>query len=942
MIADRFSSSRPRRLPFLAGAGAFLLLVAFVSFVAVRVVRSPARQNRTHLAFTEEELRSQCPWLADTMAHWRQQAVATSGLPKFSDVGGFPVGNGRVFGIIGLQWPFGTVTNLIGPNYQKQMGFFGNLIPWVAVSGRPAEMPEQSVTWVRGAPVVCVTNRSPNGVEMQVFYAAHPDQPAIVFVAKVSNSARRVLRGVSFGLSSNVSAAEVSPDGLSISRGNVSMNAGLVDGVAQLRKGLAPATPTGLDRRLDPLGMAEAQTALYPLGSLGPGQSVVKIGYIAFTQTAQEWQDMLGVLRQSRLGMLEACRAAWEKWNEAVTTIATDQPRIDTFLEAQKYIVASQQAALGGFSPMDGYTYLWVRDSNGPLRFFSAIGALDNVKRHLEYHFRACATRGEVGNNVPLDAVLPRSIKPPDWDRVPVDAAEVPSFVILQHYWYYRASGDLTLIRWHWGMLRRCLLGQAVDAKGLLPFHGDETYRFPGYELFNAGRDIRDWVCLETKSADSAFEYVAAARALAEMASALGKGSEAAEYKALAARILAATEANYWQPDRGFYAPARSDFSDQVHRYPFANINLRPLWIGYGSAQDSRQQQNVLAALRHLWKPSGTVKTTPGCGYYVGMTPGYVLWNLAELRHPAARDALKGLLASAESGGGYAEMNTPEDRPAEEVWGQHRVRPWEGGINAEAVLYALTGYRPDAAARRAYLRPLLIAGKSLSVKHLPLGASSLDLRIMDERGKRRYSISFGGLPGKATVDLAVVVWGQGLRVTRVEAGNARAVKIRPGPVWPWAQEIVLAGLQVTPEHPACVTVEYNPTQPGTLSPAVPFDFGGATVPAGVRALVLTPSASQAQTQRQRVGGEVYCIDTKVTLPESYLRSALLVNGRPRVPLVVLDVERYPGAFKRANFWTDGAGARILKEFTAAGGRIEKVAKPSPPPKAYGGLVTLKG
>ena len=38
-------------------------------------------------------------------------------------------------------------------------------------------------------------------------------------------------------------------------------------------------------------------------------------------------------------------------------------------------------------------------------------------------------------------------------------------------------------------------------------------------------------------------------------------------------------------PDRGYYAPAMSDFSGELYRYPFANINLRPSWLGPHYAQ---------------------------------------------------------------------------------------------------------------------------------------------------------------------------------------------------------------------------------------------------------------------------------------------------------------------------------------------------------------------
>jgi hypothetical protein len=939
---DELLLPRRRGMPMTFGAGIAAATIIVLALAIWRAASSPARYNRTSFSFGEEELLAQCNWLKDVMKHWRQQAVAGVALPKFSEVGAFPVGNGRVFAIIGLHWPFVTMSNIIGPSYQKKVGFFGNLVPWLVAQGKPLSLPEQSVAWVRSAPIVCVTSRSPDGMELQVFYAALPDLPAIVFVAKVANRGKDVRRGVALALASNLSTIGTDEHGLIAERGNIRMTAGIIGGRGRLSSALCPPRPSNLEKRMDPFGIGEARGVVYPLGLLGPGKTVVKIGYVSFTTSEEEKQEIVQALEKLKLGVLEQCRARWQEWEKSVAALESSDRRLDEFLTAQKYIVACQQARSGGFSPMDGYTYLWVRDSNGPIRFFSKIGGAEKVKAHLEYHFRVCATSGVVGNNMGLDQVVPDSIKQPDWTRVQVDRAEVPSFVILQHYWYYRATGDLALIRWHWGMLRRCLLGQEVDSRGLLPFHGDETYRFPGYELFSAGHDIEDWVCLETRSADSAFEYVAAARAMAEMAAAQGIAAETAEYQALASRVAAATERLYWQPERGFYAPSRSDFADQVHRPPFANINLRPLWVGYASAENTRQQQNVLNSLKYLWKSNGLVKMTPSCGYYVGMTPGYVVWNLAELRHPAVRAALDGLLDSAETSGGFAEMVTPEDKPADMVWGMHRARPWEGGINAEAMVHALSGYCPDSAARRVYLRPLPLAGGYFRLNHLPLGASAINLEVKDEKGRRHYTIELDGLPETCLVDLAVVVWGKGARVTKLDARNALAVQTITGPAWPWAEEIVLRGIELAPDDPIHVSVQYTPRDVAALGPALPFEFGPANVPAGTKAILVTPSAAKVEAERRRLGGSVYAIDTKLPWPLSYLRSALLQGEKPRVARLILDVDRYPGAFKRANFWTVGAGAGLLHLYKKAGGMVEKVAQPSPPPKAYGTLTVHEG
>lgn len=959
MAANHASSRKPwtsRAVLFVAAA----VLVIAAGWALRALATNPARYNRATAAVGMEELLGRYEWLGYRLDKWQHSAVATVAPPRFRDLGAYPVGNGQAFGILGPHWPLATITNLIGPSYQKRQGFFGSLTPWLMVANKPADCPEQSIQWLADAPVVVCTQNMPGGLSLTTYTFAVPGAPVLGIVAAVVNSSSHTFRDVALMLSTTMASGELVKDRLVFDRGGSRMTIGVLGGRPSGLVEAQPPMPERIDRKVNPFSAGGGLAIRFPLGTFGPGQSVAKLGYILFSKSAAEEEQWLQRLCQEGFTVLESTRSAWQNHTGALATVATDSARLDQFFKAALYVVLSQQAAGGwagqewnktasqaggfvglpqqvggGFSPMHGYTYLWVRDSNGPVRFLCAVGDLQAVAAHLEYHFRACAQEKRVGNNMPLDLPLSQSVVQPDWDKVAVEPAEVPSFVILQHFWYYRSSGDLTLIRWHWPMLRRCLLGQEIDARGALPFHGDETYRFPGYELFRAGEDISDWVCLETMSADSAFEYVAAAEAMAELASALGKSAEAADYRGRAARIRQATERLYWQTDKGFYAPALSDFAEQVHRYPFASINLNPLWVGYGRPEDPRQAANVLATIKHLARPGGLVKSTPGCGYYVGMLPGYLLYNLAELRHPATAQALEGLLNSAEPSGGYAEMNTPEDRPADRVWGMHRARPWETGINAEAVLHALTGYQPNAASQHAYLRPLLLGGPRLSVKGLPLGASALDLDVSESKGVRHYIIrASGAVPNRATVDLAVVAWGSGLHVRSVQVRNNAPVRVERGPSWPWAEEIVLRNMPVDAENAIRVTVGYLPSshRPPWFS-AQPFRYGAASPPPhGTSAVVITGSAQQFRAVAAKTP-RAWPMDTKIPWPAEYLRSVLLTGGRPSVPMVVLDVDRYPGAFKRPDFWTTGPGAKALKDFQAAGGKIQRVAKPSPPPRS---------
>ncbi len=883
-----------------------------------------ARYNRQHCVLTQDELLTTYPWLDEFFPAWQQAADFAGGeVPRYSDLGCFPLGNGYVFAYEGLKYPWGTLENVAGPEYQKTGGRFGQIIPSLMAGEEPVAWARQKIRWIKPGGLVNTQSTAQNGLGLTTYDFVCPEFPALIRVLVATNSGRKPQPAVALALTFTSTAEQVGGDIL-ITRGTRRMRGGALGARATIAStGLIPELPADLSRDVRPLMLDDIGSSWQcELGTLQPGQSVAKLIYLVFTTSEAEEQNVLDQISQRGFGLLDDVHRYWSDWQSRTVTVECSDERVVALLAIQKYLCAIQQAYEGGFSPMDGYSYTWVRDSNGPIRYLLACGDFDAVKRHLEYHFNGCAQQQCIGNNLPLDLQFEDEIVPPDWSQVPVERAEVPSFVILQHYWYYKYTGDLELIARHWPYLERCLLGQQVDERGTLPFHGDETYRFPGYLLFKAGREASDYVSLEACSADSAFEYVAAAEGLAEMASALDKNDEAQQYQGLAQQVRRTTERLYRQPTRGFYAPAMSDFSPQVHEYPFAPINMRPLWIGY--TQPGRQQENnVLNALKYLWKEEGTVNLTPSFGYYGPMTVGYVLYNLAEIGHPAAEIALAGVLRAAECSGGYAEMNEPDDRPSDEVWGQNRIRPWEGGINAQAILHYLTGLKADAPRGEVALRPQIPQSWAwLKVRNLPVGDCRLRLELDRQRGAvAREDDNEQTL----TVDLTLPLYGQLSRLTgnwQEHSGRQGRSFSRYGQHW-----VQVEGIKLGPREEVTVLPEYSQElslpEP-QLPAAVPFEYGPANIPGSARVLLLTWSKETAEEYRAQYGSRLATLDTKIAFPPEFLRAALLrPDGSRRVDTVILDVSEYSGAFKRPEFWKDGEGGEILKDFQEAGGEVQK-------------------
>jgi hypothetical protein len=863
-------------------------------------------------ALTGVNLLQECPWLSETSRHWGQDVDLAAGKVRgYSELGCFALGNGRVFTTEGLRYPFGTMSNIFGPTYQKRQGSLGSQQTVLLTGDKPRYLPRQSMEYVMRSGIVHTRLEDAEGVRMDLYDCVPPDGYAIVRVALVTNDSKRTLRKAELAVT-HAGAGLEGKGGQLVSDGPPRwVRVGFVDaktatGDEPLVMPL-PEAAQALNRGVKEVGVHVRR----PLGTIKPGQSIAVTAYTIIAPSKEDADKALLDVERAGYRALRATRDWWQKWYSDALTLETPDERINEFIPIQQYLCRIQQAELGGYSPMYMYTTCWVRDSNGPVRFMTQSGKFEEVKRYLDYYYACCAREKRIPMNWPLDIAIHPSPSGGggegiDWSKAPTERAEVPSFIILQHYWYWQQSGDLTPIKEHWGYLRRNLLGQHLDKRGRLPFHGDETYRFPGYDVFAATqKEPTDWVSMDLLSADSAWEYVAAASALRTWARLLGRPEEAAECELLGRKVRDALDRDFWMPERRHYAPAISDFSGEQYRYPFANIDLRPAWLKadlepYGDsalyADPQAAEDSWLNALKWLWKDSGTVKTTPGCGYYVGMTPGYVVWNLAVKRHRSLDQAIRGLLAAASPAAEYSEMNRPDDKPSDKYWGKNRIRPWEGGINAEALVFALTGLRTDPASRTVVLEPWTVP---LSVRNIRCGNSVLHVEF-------------------------------------IEAGEGSDVKLRVEGEHPLRISIPSAGQRVEVKPGEERTVKAAP-RAGTVStaaplepPSKPFEYGEPTFAGRAKTVVVTWSRDTFASCKGRPSPAA--IDTKIAFPPEYLAAALYDKaGKRRADTLILDVSKYPGHCKTAEFWVSGQGKTIVDRFRGLGGRVETYPNPQNKP-----------
>jgi hypothetical protein len=95
------------------------------------------------------------PYLQDRSA-WAQD-IDLNHAPLIRQLGPVGVGNGKVFGLLGNQYPLASWHNLGGPTYQKDLKWFTDKVPYLWGGGRPRTAQRTAISYVRHTPVVIIS-----------------------------------------------------------------------------------------------------------------------------------------------------------------------------------------------------------------------------------------------------------------------------------------------------------------------------------------------------------------------------------------------------------------------------------------------------------------------------------------------------------------------------------------------------------------------------------------------------------------------------------------------------------------------------------------------------------------------------------------------------------------------------------------------------------------
>ena len=416
--------------------------------------------------------------------------------------------------------------------------------------------------------------------------------------------------------------------------------------------------------------------------------------------------------------LLEPAREHWRRFTER-RLAARPLPKGATaeaseILDSVAVLIKSQQSTDGGIMAGHHYALAYVRDQYGAARGMLALGMIDEARLNLQFRLGKFQRFGSL---VTAEAMGTDDCR----HQHENDEVEGPGYTILQARDYVRASGDDAFVRKLWGMLDWCWEVQKKHLiDGLLPFSGDETYVAGGFYPRSG---------LVQGSADTTLVFVESGKWLAEWA--VGNGLWTREYAAKQMELVDASRAAYrkrfWGGDRVWAnAPERESMMTPPRfrhgvceggcgwfgwtertanaRYvcPYCaatkdlptaapakmevnSVSLLPAYLG--SDVLTRDEQRALAD--HVIAQAnehGHIPSVPGTECCVGYDPGLILMNLLAAGHPGAKAAYERLIRIADQTQAWNEYYDGRDSVRE---GCCHCRPWESGVNAEALtLYA--------------------------------------------------------------------------------------------------------------------------------------------------------------------------------------------------------------------------------------------------------------
>lgn len=439
------------------------------------------------------------------------------------------------------------------------------------------------------------------------------------------------------------------------------------------------------------------------------GQGPLVLSFV----TGWSKEDVLNLYRGNKVFPSEFILShnvkTWQDWSGKVTYPDGCPDKLARLIESVSVFIKVQQSRDGGIMAGHIYPMAYLRDQYGTMRGMLAMGMLDEAKMVLKYLNHKLRRFGRIHNadDMGLDSIIHVHEH---------DNAEILGYAMLMVRDYIKKSGDKEFLRELYPFLRWCFYSQYEFSKdGLLPFNGDETYRWVLWHL--DAFDVEDY------SFDSSMLFVTSGRFLQDVAVSLGFESEAEAISQIIAEVQENVENAFWRGDHYVSNNMNWDPKDLesvrpgvceaclvftlckkaannhflcdacLEKYPDVQIktvkrervitpvSLRPLWVDYLKPEDERAQKNLEYVLGNFRMETGLLATNDKAQNLTGHTMGFLLDNLTKVGADKAQEVFDMMFDLVTPHGMFTEYYTRDG----ESYGC-RMRAWESGVNVAAMI----------------------------------------------------------------------------------------------------------------------------------------------------------------------------------------------------------------------------------------------------------------
>ena len=413
--------------------------------------------------------------------------------------------------------------------------------------------------------------------------------------------------------------------------------------------------------------------------------------------------------------LLDQTRNYWNKFTETRETLTENFNSLSNedkkIIDGVATLIKVQQSDDGGAMAGHYYPLAYVRDQYGVAKGMLALGMFEEAKKALEFRINKFNHFGNLKNAESMGTHCARHMHEND-------DVEQTGYIILQARDYFNKTGDNDFIKKIFPMLDWCWNAQLQHlAGGSLPFNGDETYVAGGF-FPRSG--------LLHGSADSTLVFIEGGKWLADWSAKNNFWDK--DYTAAQNKIIEETKKswrNLFFDKNKIYAnaPERENFISPPRfrhgvcenncnwfgwtqrtkngRYQcplcFGKINLpaeSPEKMEVNSVSllptflesDILSNEELTEVINHILEqtlPNGHIPTIPGGNGCVGYDPGFLLFALKKINHPAVEKIKNRMIRMLDKRGAWTEYYDENDKFKKE---NCRCRPWESAINAAAIV----------------------------------------------------------------------------------------------------------------------------------------------------------------------------------------------------------------------------------------------------------------